>query len=98
MTMKALKRSDFSTIRTKCMVRPYQVFEAGIHHISKPIWADLDVHKVDPGLAYLHHYRGCVGNMGMNCMGSTDDKTMLRYRDRLGAAFVESWQQLASLL
>lgn len=46
-----------SGMRTKCMVKPDQVFEQGIHHISKPIWADLNTVDVDQKQALVHHYR-----------------------------------------
>lgn len=99
LSQTALKRSrDFSTLRTKCLVRPYEIFEAGIHHISKPIWANLEVHRVDTNIAFLHHYRNCVGNMGMNCFGAVDDDTMLRYGDELKRRVDESTSQLDSVL
>jgi hypothetical protein len=96
--LRAVRRSRFSNIRTKCMVRPYEIFEAGIHHISKPIWADLEVYRVPTDEAFLHHYRKCVGLMGMDCSGQYGDATMLRYEDRLLSAVRETDRQLASIL
>ena len=61
------KTSSSSRIRTKCMVKPYQLFEAGIHHISKPILAHLQIIRLDLPDALLHHYRTCQANFRMNC-------------------------------
>lgn len=99
MTMRSTQRSrHFSSIRTKCMVRPYQIFEAGIHHVSKPIWAHLAVDRVDTDVAVLHHYRKCVAMFGMNCEGTVDDRTVRRYFDDLRRATVDVWNELSSVL
>jgi len=98
LTMTSLQRSsEFSMIRTKCLVKPYQIFEAGIHHISKPIWAHLKVNRVERNEAYLHHYRTCSGNMGMNCKGSVEDTTMLRYQQTLEKHVEQSLARLNEL-
>jgi len=96
LTLRATQRSEhFSDIRTKCMVRPYEIFEAGIHHVSKPIWAHLAVERVDTGAALLHHYRKCVGMYGMNCAGTVvDDTVPRRYADRLARAVDHVARQL----
>ena len=91
LSMTVLKRSrEFSRVRTKCLVRPYQIFEAGIHHISKPIWASLVVQRVETSVAFLHHYRNCVGNLGMSCAGAVEDTAMLRYKEQLERRVNES--------
>ena len=98
-TMRSIQRSlHFSNIRTKCMVRPYEVFEAGIHHISKPIWAHLTVSRVDTEVAFLHHYRNCVGMFGMNCAGTAEDATVQRYFDELKRATTDVWNELGNVL
>jgi len=95
LTMRATRRSQhFSGVRTKCMVRPYEIFEAGIHHVSKPIWAHLGVERVDTGVALLHHYRKCVGMYGMNCAGVVEDVTVRRYLDQLTRAVSRVSQEL----
>ena len=75
------RTSGFSSIRTKCMVQPYRIFEKGIHHVSKPIFADLEVSKVQESVAFLHHYRKCVSNFGMDCSRFEEDKTLLKFAD-----------------
>jgi len=98
-TMRATRRSlHFSGVRTKCMVRPYDVFEAGIHHVSKPIWAHLAVERVDTTTAVLHHYRKCIGMYGMDCAGVVDDATATRYRDELTRAVSRATEELANVL
>jgi len=98
MTMRSTERSQhFSSIRTKCMVRPYDVFEAGIHHISKPIWAHLTVNRVDTEVAFLHHYRKCVALYGMNCAGTVDDRTIRRYFDDLVRTTSDVWTELLAI-
>ena len=53
------------------MVDPRRVFELGIHHVSRPSGGDGDcpVLQVDPGDAYVRHYRQCVRDFDaqMNC-------------------------------
>jgi len=99
MTMRSIQRSQhFSNIRTKCMIRPYEIFEAGIHHISKPIWAHLAVDRVDTDVAFLHHYRKCVGMYGMNCAGTVDDPTVRRYSDDLARSMADVWKELVNVL
>jgi len=99
MTMRSTQRSQHvSNIRTKCMVRPYEIFEAGIHHISKPIWAFLTVDRVDTEVALLHHYRKCVGTYGMNCAGTVDDSTVLRYSHDLALSTADVWSELVNIL
>ena len=99
LTMRATQRSQhFSSIRTKCMVQPYLIFEAGIHHVSKPIWAQLAVDRVDTAVAVLHHYRKCLGMYGMNCVGVVDDSTMRRYQDQLTRAVSQVSTELVNIL
>jgi len=99
MTMRATSRSQhFSSVRTKCMVRPYEIFEAGIHHISKPIWAHLTVDRVGTEVAVLHHYRKCVALYGMSCAGTVDDLTIRRYIDDLARSTAEVWNELVKVL
>lgn len=80
------RTSNFDRIRTKCMVKAFSIFEKGIHHVSKPIWADLQVHPVETDVAFLHHYRVCLHGMGMNCGSYEQDTTMMRYRDKIVSA------------
>jgi len=99
LTMRSTERSrHFSTIRTKCMVQPYEIFEAGIHHVSKPIWAHLTVDRVDTEVAFLQHYRKCVAMYGMNCDGTVDDSTVRRYFDDLTRYTADVWNELGNIL
>ncbi|KAK3578448.1 hypothetical protein CHS0354_037430 [Potamilus streckersoni] len=79
-TMGSLRRSQqFSHVRTKVIVQPAKVFETGIHHVSKPLNEGMKVIKVNTSEAYMHHYRTCVPNYGMQCGKTISDKTMLQY-------------------
>lgn len=100
MTMRSIgRRKRFSARRTKCMVRPYEIFEAGIHHVSKPVWANLGVERVDPREAVIHHYRKCDTRYGGSpCNGSVTDDTALRYLDQLARATSEVWKELRDIL
>ena len=77
------RTSVLSRVRTKCMVKPLQVFEKGIHHISKPIYADLKTEQVDPGIGFLHHYRACLSDFGMSCYGYEEDRKLSMFADTL---------------
>ena len=80
-TQRTVSRSK---IRTKCMLKPQLVFEAGIHHISKPIVAHLQTVRMDMPQALLHHHRVCQPNFGMNCQDFIDDRVVpSRYADVL---------------
>lgn len=68
-----------SHVRTKCMVKPQKIFEMGIHHISKPILAELAGLDVPGSDAILHHYRGCLPGFGMNCRDHVQDDSALRF-------------------
>ena len=99
MTMRSTQRSrHFSSIRTKCMVRPYEIFEAGIHHISKPIWAHLGVDRVDTQVGFVHHYRKCFDMYGMNCAGVVNDSTVQRYFHQLDKSVAGAWKELVDIL
>ena len=79
-TIGSLTRTKkFSRVRTKVMVKPSKIFEIGIHHVSKPIQESYKIASVDPGHAYLHHYRKCVSNYGMKCIDFVQDNTLLKY-------------------
>jgi len=83
-TMTVFWRSkNISKFRTKCMVKPYLIFEMGIHHVSKPIWANLEVLMVDASVAYVHHYRACMQGIDVSCGEQTRDDVMLRYKARV---------------
>ena len=99
LTMRATQRSrHYSTVRTKCMVRTYEIFEAGIHHVSKPIWAHLTVDRVSTDVALLHHYRKCHSMYGMNCEGVVEDDTARRYWDELTRAVSNVSKELDNIL
>lgn len=54
----------FNKQRTKNFVVPHLIFEKGIHHVSKPIWAHLEVENVNSRDAFLFHYRNCTNAFG----------------------------------
>ena len=78
-----LRTRIFSRIRTKVMVKPALVFEVGIHHVSKPYREGLTIQKVSTDIAYLHHYRKCVSNYGMQCLEFVEEPSVLQYYNQL---------------
>lgn len=83
-----------SHVRTKCMVQAYEVFEQGIHHVSKPIWADHQIAKVDDRVAFLHHYRKCMNNFGQDCLHTVEDHTMLNYSHLIKANILRARREI----
>ncbi|CAG5123853.1 unnamed protein product [Candidula unifasciata] len=67
------KTKVYSTVRRKVMLCPWRVFEVGIHHISKQNREEWLPLQVDPEVAYLHHYRSCLGDYGMSCSHKVND-------------------------
>ena len=91
------RTSNFVRARTKCMVKPYLIFEKGIHHVSKPIWASLEVVVVEPVVAYLHHYRACSNGMGAVCFGEVEDKCMMRYKEKVVEGLLDARKNILHL-
>ena len=79
------RTSHFSRMRTKCMVRPYLIFEKGIHHVSKPIWAWLAVRRMTEDVAFIHHYRPCTAGFDISCRDYIQDTIMLKYEKNITA-------------
>ena len=75
------RTSKFDSLRTKCMVKPTLIFEKGIHHISKPIMANLETIRVDTDLAFVHHHRNCEGMipLELDCVYNIHDTSMQRF-------------------
>lgn len=79
------RNSKLSKVRTKLLTVPQNVFELGIHHVSKPIDEFKQVLYVDPDVAKIHHYRACIINFepDMTCFKDLKDDTILKYSDEL---------------
>ena len=92
-----MRTETFSNVRTKCIVKPYKIFEKGIHHISKPILAHLEIVPVSPSVGFVHHYRACVANFGMNCKKFVKDISMRNFEVNLYAAISNTYTQLGSV-
>lgn len=73
------RTKQLSKVRTKVMVKPHEIFEVGIHHVSKPAKENYTIQAVDSNIAFLHHYRKCVVNYGMKCNDRITDTTALKY-------------------
>lgn len=83
-TLNTTMRTEmFSNIRKKLVVNPVNVFELGIHHVSKPNEEHYQVYEVDTSLALIHHYRKCKTNYGMNCQRHMKDTTAQKYKPQL---------------
>lgn len=76
-----LRTKAFSKVRTKVMVDAARIHELGIHHISKPVKETSRTIYIEPGLAFLHHYRKCVTDFDhrMNCQVFARDESISRY-------------------
>ena len=98
LSLKVLERSWYNTLSTKFMVKPDWVFEMGIHHVSKPIWAHLVVTVISPDVALLHHYRSCGGPTNMACLMYYKEESMLKYKKRILDAFSSAESDLQGLL
>ena len=75
-------RSEVSERRKKCMVKPREVLEQGIHHVSSMYRADGVVPTVDQKVALLHHYSTCHG---IDCAEKKKDRGLLRHTRHLRA-------------
>ncbi|XP_060065120.1 beta-1,4-galactosyltransferase galt-1-like [Ylistrum balloti] len=83
-TMNTTVRTrKLSKIRTKLVVNPVNVFELGIHHVSKPNQEHYECIEVSPKFAFIHHYRKCKSDYGMNCKLTVNDDTIFRYKSNL---------------
>ena len=81
-----LQRSkQTSKVRTKLIVQTNQIFELGIHHLSRPIRDNVTVVHVDQSVALVHHYRRCDVSFDhdMRCHPTVRDESMLRYSELL---------------
>jgi hypothetical protein len=75
----------FSQVRTKVMVHPPNIFELGIHHISRPMPDHLQPFRMDPAKAFLHHYRKCVTDFDprMRCNQLIPDAKLLTHEQTI---------------
>ena len=74
----------FSERLTKCIIRPEDVFEMGIHHISKPLFQRQYSLPVTPNTSIIHHYRHtCSDSYHEMCDDYVVDDTMKRYEKLL---------------
>lgn len=78
-----VRTRKFSRVRTKLVVNPANVFELGIHHVSKPNEEHYKCYEVHPKQAFIHHYRQCKPDYGMNCKLTEKDTSIMRYRSQL---------------
>ena len=86
LTQRSVRRTKlFNHIRSKNIVLPHLIFEKGIHHISKPIWAHLQTLPVDTERAFLYHYRNCVTAFSAftQCNATVPDYTLHIYSKAL---------------
>ena len=91
-TLKLMERSSLpSPVRKKCLVRPWRVFEMGIHHISKQNQEHWRPVAADPRLALVFHYRTCLEDFRMTCLSTSLDDTISRiYGDKLRGLYNKS--------
>ena len=81
-----LRTKTFSRVRTKVIVHPSEVFEVGIHHVSRPFVDQTSVNRtgvlnVDVDVGYVHHYRKCSSEFDykMNCQVFVRDDGLSRF-------------------
>ncbi|XP_064615369.1 beta-1,4-galactosyltransferase galt-1-like [Liolophura sinensis] len=93
------RTKTFSSLRTKMIVKPRNIFELGIHHISHPIKNAVTV-PVDPSIALIHHYRTCSSDYdnSMKCHPTTEDLTLLKYAPLLQGNYIRTMDEIVSAL
>lgn len=77
-----LRTRAFSRVRNKLIVIPVLIFELGIHHMSRPVEVGgCSIIKVEPEVAFLHHYRECTTSFDgqMNCLALCQDDSMATF-------------------
>lgn len=80
------------------MLCPWRVFEVGIHHISKQNREEWLPLQLQPEVAYLHHYRSCLGDYGMSCQGWVKDTIIAdRYLGDLATNYNRALAEISSL-
>ena len=55
----SIRTKQLIPTRSMCMIHACDVFEQGIHHVSKPTLAHLKITQTNVDLAHLHHYSQC---------------------------------------
>ena len=94
-----MRSEMISQFRNKCIVKPREIFEKGIHHVSKPVSASMETYNVNSGVALLHHYRQCAATHGQNCDKFVQDRQAWKYAAGLHerVRFAKKWiEKLAS--
>ena len=88
-----MRSEMISKFRNKCIVNPREIFEKGIHHVSKPIKASLETYEVVPEMALLHHYRKCAATHGQNCDDFVQDRRAWKFAAKLHERiqFTKKW-------
>ena len=76
-----LRTKSFSKVRSKVMVKPVEIFELGIHHISRPLMENRTILAVPTEVAFVHHYRKCIKDFDPNisCQIYTSDESLTRF-------------------
>ena len=67
------RTSGCSHFRRKCVIKPQQVFEVGIHHVSKPTFGSFNVTSASFPRVLVHHFRQCQPNFRMDCVNMVRD-------------------------
>ncbi len=88
-----MRTAMISRLRDKCIVKPREIFEKGIHHISKPISAASKYFKVNSELGLLHHYRQCLATYGQDCERFVQDTMAWKFAAQLHerVQFAKNW-------
>lgn len=93
------RTKTLSSLRTKMIVKPQNIFELGIHHISRPIENTITV-PADPSIAFIHHYRTCSSDndSSMKCHPTVEDLTLLKYAPLLQGNYLRTMDEIVSVL
>lgn len=94
---QTIRSKMLSRVRTKLLLDPLKVFEIGIHHLSKPMQERFVTVEVEPEVAFLHHYRKCDKNWGIDCNTLMEDLSMNKYKHRLLQNIKRALEHMAHL-
>ena len=99
-TLLNVRTAEFSPSRNKVMVQPTRVLEVGIHHISRSmhVTKKYHVHHVPESVAFIHHFRKCQNERGLNCLDTvTDDSVKEKYNHFLSEAVTKALLDIKTL-
>ncbi|XP_013067713.2 beta-1,4-galactosyltransferase galt-1-like [Biomphalaria glabrata] len=87
--LRHLHRTKRTTVlHSKLLIQAKNVFEVGIHHLSRAVTDSMRVIRVPAEVALLHHYRACIQSdtEWIQCDLVIQDTSALKYETQLSAS------------